>query len=394
MAEVKRLDGLSRSQMSDSGLFCPRCGDPVQGDPDDRPLPPDASQAARRERALCNACYLEGFDLVDAPESVHVRVCSRCGAVHRGERWVDVDAEDYTDVAVETVTESLGVHVDADDVSWAVAPEQVDPSTVRVHATFDGVVRGTAVEESVTVPVTISRETCTRCGRIAGDYYAGTVQVRAAGREPTPEETDRAAELAHELVSEQSATGDREAFVTEIAPVEGGLDVKLSTNRLGERLARRLVEEFGGSYDSAETLVTEDGDGNPVYRVAYAVRLPRYAEGDVVDPEDGDGPVLVRGVHERVTGRRLATGDAFEAPADELDDARTLGTAADAVETTLVAVEDDRAVQVLDPETYEATTVPRPRDLDPDAETVRVLKHREGLHVVPDARPGNGSSEA
>ena len=385
MAEVKRLDGLRRAQMSDSGLFCPRCGDAVAGDPEDRPLPPDASRAARRERALCDACYLEGFGLVDAPESAHVRVCAECGAVHRGERWVDVGAEDYTDVAVETVSESLGVHVDADAVSWSVAPEQVDPSTVRVHATFDGVVRGTPVEESVTVPVTISRETCSRCGRIAGDYYAGTVQVRAEGREPTGEETDRAAELAHELVAGQAETGDREAFVTEIAPAEGGIDVKLSTNRLGERLARRLVAEFGGSYSSAETLVTEDGDGNPVYRVAFAVRLPRHAAGDVIDPADGGGPVLVRGVHERVTGRRLATGEAFEAPADAVADAPTLGTAEDAEETTLVAVEDDHAVQVLDPETYQATTVPRPADLDPEADTVRVLKHREGLHVLPEA---------
>jgi nonsense-mediated mRNA decay protein 3 len=369
--------------MSDSGLFCPRCGAAVEADPDARPLPPDASQAARREQALCDACYLEDFDLVDAPESLRVRVCAQCGAVHRGNRWVDVGAEDYTDVAVETVSESVGVHLDADDVSWAVAPEQVDPSTVRVHATFDGVVRGTAVEESVTVPVTISRETCTRCGRIAGDAYAGTVQVRATGREPTREETDRAVELAHELVADQAATGDREAFVTDVLAVDGGLDVKLSTNRLGEQLARRLVAEFGGTYDAAETLVTEDGDGNPVYRVAFAVWLPQYAPGDVIDPEDGDGPVVVRGVHERVTGQRLATGEPFEAPLDDLGDARTLGTVADAEETTLVAVEDDRAVQVLDPETYEATTVPRPAGLDPDADTVWVLKHREGLHVLP-----------
>ncbi|MFT4931742.1 MAG: nonsense-mediated mRNA decay protein 3, partial [Natronomonas sp.] len=41
-------------------------------------------------------------------------------------------------------------------------------------------------------------------------------------------------------------------------------------------------------------------------------------------------------------------------------------------------------VQVLDPETYEAKTVARPDYLDPDAETVTVLKHREGLHVLPE----------
>jgi nonsense-mediated mRNA decay protein 3 len=64
-------------------------------------------------------------------------------------------------------------------------------------------------------------------------------------------------------------------------------------------------------------------------------------------------------------------------------DATPLGTRADGRETTLVAVEDDHAVQVLDPETYKATTVPRPSFLDPGAESVRVLKSRAGLHVLP-----------
>jgi nonsense-mediated mRNA decay protein 3 len=39
---------------------------------------------------------------------------------------------------------------------------------------------------------------------------------------------------------------------------------------------------------------------------------------------------------------------------------------------------------VLDPETYETKTVARPSYLDPDAETVRVLKSEAGLHILPD----------
>jgi nonsense-mediated mRNA decay protein 3 len=41
-------------------------------------------------------------------------------------------------------------------------------------------------------------------------------------------------------------------------------------------------------------------------------------------------------------------------------------------------------VQVLDPETYEAKTVPRPDYFDPDADEVPVIKSRAGLHVLPD----------
>jgi nonsense-mediated mRNA decay protein 3 len=360
--------------------FCPRCGDPV-----DRPEGVDLPGALGRQQQLCDACYFEDFDLVDAPERVTVRVCAQCGAVHRGNRWVDVDADDYTDVAVEAVSDALAVHVDADQVEWGVRPEQVDGTTIRMHALFSGVVRGTPIEAEVTVPVKISKETCTRCGRIAGGSFASVVQVRAADRPVTDREIERAEEIAHEVVAEMEATGDRDAFVTEVGEVDDGLDLKLSTTKIGDKVARRVVAEFGGSYEDHETLVTEDEDGNEVYRVTYAVRLPPFAPGDVVDPEDGDGPVLVTSVRGNLKGTRLASGDAYEADYEEGDapDARKLGTADDAEATTLVAVEDDDAVQVLDPETYEAKTIARPDFLDPDADEVRVLKSRAGLHVVP-----------
>jgi nonsense-mediated mRNA decay protein 3 len=84
-------------------------------------------------------------------------------------------------------------------------------------------------------------------------------------------------------------------------------------------------------------------------------------------------------------GVRLASGEPYEAPfEDEGVDARRLGSREDAVETTVVTVEDDHAVQVLDPETYEATTIPRPAGFDGDAETTSVLKTRAGLYVLPE----------
>ncbi|WP_135827541.1 60S ribosomal export protein NMD3 [Halorussus halobius] len=375
---------------TDARQFCPNCGESLDSDPAERPSLPDATGKRGREQKLCDACYFDRFDLVDAPDRIEVRVCSRCGAVHRGNRWVDVDARDYTDVAIEAVSESLGVHLDAREVSWQVDPEQVDRNTIRMHCLFSGVVRGTFVEEEVVVPVKISRETCTRCGRIAGDYYASTVQVRAVDRTPTAEEIERAEEIAHDVVAEMEATGDRNAFVTEVGETDDGVNLKVSTTNIGKKIAAKLVEEFGGGYSDSETLVTEDEDGEEVYRVTYAVRLPPYSPGEVIDPEDGDGPVLVRSVRGNLKGTRLTTGEDYEATFEEGDapDARRLGHRDDAEATTLVAVEDERAVQVLDPETYRSKTVARPDYLDPDAETVPVFKSRAGLHVVPERDDG------
>lgn len=365
--------------MSDSRAFCPRCGAAVahrSGAKDD-PL----DQEAR----LCDDCYLGNFDLVDAPDRVEVAVCSQCGAVRRGDRWTDVGARDYTDVAVDVVTEAMGVHVAATDVSWSVEPEPVDQNTIEMHCRFTGVVRDTDVSTAVTVPVYIARETCRRCGRIAGEYYASVVQVRATDRQPTRTETDRAVEIAENYVADRAADGDRDAFITEVARTDDGVDLKVSDSQIGRAIATRIRREFGGTITDSETLVGEDEEGGEMYRVTFAVRLPRFAAGDVIAVDD-DGPVLVRSARGTLEGVRLATGEPYRADTDTDGtlEARKLGTRADGRATALVAVVDDRAVQVIDPETYEPTTVPRPDYLDPGAETVAVIKTRAGLHVLPD----------
>jgi len=172
--------------------------------------------------------------------------------------------------------------------------------------------------------------------------------------------------------------------------------MKISTNQMGQGIAKRIIAELGGSVSEAPTLVTEDSDGNEVYRVTFTARLPPYTPGDVIDLDDGDGPVLVTSAHGNLKGVRLATGDRYEAAFEEgiAPDARKIGERADAEETTLVAVEDAHAVQVLDPETFESKTVPRPEYLDTDAQSVPVLKHRNGLHILPKAEAGGDDPEA
>ena len=387
--------------MTESRAFCPRCGAPVPERPPAGEAVDDSadSDAAREDGTtaadplrpsaaveLCDACYFEDFAFVDAPEHVEVTICSRCGAVERGSAWEDVGDGDQTEIAIEAVTDALSVHVDVDDVSWGVEPEQVDRNTIRMHCHFSGRVRDEIVEETVVVPVTIGRGICLRCGRIAGDYYASIVQLRATDRTPTSEEVTATEAIANDVVAEMEATGDRNAFITEASEVDDGLDIKVSTTKIGKKIANRVVERFGGTVSDSETLVTEDEDGNEVYRVTYAVRLPPFIPGDVIELVDDGGPVLVRSARGNLKGLRVTTGERYEASYEEgiAPNARKLGTVDDAEETTLVTVEDDHAIQVLDPETYEAKTIARPEYVDPHAETIPVLKSRAGLHALPD----------
>ena len=363
-----------------SRRFCPRCGDSMAPPTEPRPGEPRDPDAV-----LCDACYFQDFSLVDAPDRLEVSVCAGCGAVHRGNRWVDVGAADYTDIAVEETTAALGVHLEAEDVEWLVEPEQIDQNTIRMHALFTGVVRGTPVEEEVTLPVYVARQTCSRCGRIAGDFYAATVQVRATDRTPSKAELDRAVTIARDYVADRQSKNDRNAFITEIDRHDSGLDMKLSAHQMAGAIAHRITDQFGGDVTANETLITEDSDGNEVYRVTFLARLPQYTPGDIIGLRDKSGPVLVTSAHDRLKGTFIETGTRYEAERSEGTEppARLLGTVADAVPTTVVTVEDEHAVQVLDPETYEAKTIPRPSSVTQDTQEVQVLKSRAGLHVIP-----------
>jgi nonsense-mediated mRNA decay protein 3 len=352
---------------------CPRCGNPLA--PDDERVDPDG--------VVCDACYLDDIELVAVPETLTIEQCTGCHAVRRDGDWERPETDDHVGLAVEAVTETLQVHVQAREIAWSVDPEPVDHNTVAVDCLVAGQIGEHPVEATVTVRVTFADATCQRCGRIAADDYASIVQVRATDRETTGRERERATELASAYVADRDAAGDREAYVTEVSETDGGLDIKCSTPSLGRAIADRIVAAEGGTVGEARRLVTEDGDGNEVYRMAYAVRLPPFRPDDVIDPGDDEGPVLVERVGDRLHGRRLATGAAYETAATD-SAATKLGTVDDAVETTLVAIEDENAVQVLDPETYAATTIARPAGLDGDRDTVRVFRTREGLYPLPD----------
>jgi nonsense-mediated mRNA decay protein 3 len=256
-----------------------------------------------------------------------------------------------------------------------------------MHCSFSGVVRGTPISEQLLVPVRISKEVCDRCGRIAGGYFASILQIRAEDRPLRPDEAADAIEVAESYVAKREEDGDREAFITSVDESnEAGPDIKLSTNKLGQAIATRITDQFGGTVHDHPTLVTEDSDGNEVYRVTFVARLPKYTPGDVIDPEDGDGPVLVTSAHGNLKGRRLLTGERYEASYEDgtTPDVTKLGRETEAVDTTVVTVEDDHAVQILDPETYEAKTVSRPDYFDPDAETVPVLKSGSAVYILPE----------
>jgi nonsense-mediated mRNA decay protein 3 len=339
---------------------CPGCGAPTSaGEP-------------------CDECYADGVDPLDAPDEIEVRVCPNCGSYVRDGGWTSHDEPLPDDeLAVSAVKDALRLHVEARQPEVGVGVESRDPNVLRVSVEATAYVRGYRVEDEATVRVVLDRETCPTCAKRSGGYYESVVQIRAEGRDPTDDETERALEHAYAIAGRDYA--DRDTFVTETREVRGGLDIYMSTSDAGQQVARRMTEEYGGGYDDSATLVGEK-DGEELYRVTYAVSLPEFVPGDVVEV---DGAVLlVTNNADTLKGTDLRTGRR-----ETLDDAspERIGNVRDAEPTTVVSVADGGdEMQVLDPSTYETVTVSRPPFVEASqGDDVDVLSTHDAVFPVP-----------
>ncbi len=351
--------------------ICPRCGAET-----DREA---VGERADRHRELCRECYLEVVEFIDAPATITIEQCRGCESIRTDGDWEDTD-ETRPDLAVAAVQDALGVHINAAIRGWSVTPEPRDDATIAVLATFTLEIEGTFERRQREIEVSFEQTTCPRCRKIADQDFASTIQLRATDRDPSETEVSTARELIAAAIDDRVADGDRGAYVADVTERDGGLDVKLSTTALGRSIAKQLHETLGGELSATERLITTDGDGQDVYRMTHVLRLPRYREGDVI--AWNDGAALIESVGERVRVRDLTTGEIQFEAIDDLD-VEPWTHRRDAESATVVTPLDEHALQVLDPETQAAVTVPRYPDVDIDGETVESVRVDGTLYVLP-----------
>lgn len=352
--------------MTATGRICPACGAPTGDDPLD-------------ERGRCRSCYLEEHELVRVPTSLSIERCGGCGSIRRDGEWHDLDGA-VVDLAIDRVAEAIEVIATAEDVAWEVRTEAPDERTIVVTAIVDVRIDGAWERRERTTEVAVEPTVCRRCSRIAGDDYGAIVQLRGTDRTPTDDEIARARELTASVLEDRVDVGDRDAFLTEAVERDEGLDLRLSTPRLGDQVSTVLRRDMGGHLETSSTLVTTDGDGTDVYRVTFTLRLAPYRPGDIVETDAGIE--LVERGSEGLDMLELTAGTRRSVDASALD-AQVVATVDDATEAIIVARLDDRAVQVLHPETAEAVTVAHYEGVDLEGETVPAVVIAGEVYLLP-----------
>jgi len=337
--------------------FCPVCGEPSEGD-------------------LCGRCRAGRTRWMEAPARVEIVTCPSCGSRKEGAIWQDSPVTREA-LARDAAVRATRLVPEVKEPHFEVTARERSPNRtivgIRVRATLFGV----PVEDSASIEVAFHGETCDRCSRISGGYFEGTVQVRAEGRPLSERERETSARIACEVEERLQEGGARLCFIQRMTEEEG-LDIIVSENNMGERMAQEITGALGGRYTVHPKLAGEK-DGKRLYRITYSVRLPLLQRGDVIE---ADGEYL----EVRETGKRqlkvyrLGAGSMSSVPPDA--PYRLVGNVREAV-PALVAYIEGTTAGILDPWTFATREVGLPGWVKTDAGSkIRVLPDRQKDQLV------------
>jgi len=329
---------------------CPVCGKSIKGNLE-----------------MCPECYAERREVFWLDNIIELVKCPRCEFFKIRGRWKDIPFED---ALVEAVYASLRVipEFKVEDVFISpLARGEVGKYAVRLDGSLDG--EFVSVEKIVDVRV--KREVCKRCSREAGGYYESIVQIRAESREISEEELKVVRDIIGRVLEREKE--NQKAFISKIVERREGIDYYFGDRNIGKKISRLIADELGGKIIESKKIHTRR-DGQDVYRFTYAVRLPAYRKGDVVEE---NGRICV------VTSQKL--GKAVSLDGGEtinLKNPKLIARRSDMRESVVVSC-DEFVVEVLHPVTQQVVQARKPKiDLKP-GDTVFVVEHNESVYVIP-----------
>lgn len=343
-------------------LFCPKCGKDTDIFYDN----------------VCRQCFIGDKELVKCPAILPARICPTCGSVFKKGKW-SLRGDEHETI-LDCVKDGIELNKEAKNIDLKMSLKQMDHSRYMVHLDAEAEIKGAPIAEALDTEVRIKWETCGTCSRISGGYFEGIVQLRADKRIPKQEELERCVGIAQDVAARSKEKGDRLAFIAKTVELGEGADLYVGSIKLGKQICRAIIDTFGGKFSESPKLVGQK-NGEDLYRITFALRLPEFVRGDIIGVNNKVIEVQSCGKH--LSGIDLETGKRFIENFNDLMEVKKLSRREDSVHAVLVA-DEGKTIQVMDPETYETVTVKRPEFLcaEPGNE-IKIIKTAKGIYVLP-----------
>ena len=316
----------------------------------------------RTYQGLCPKCYAERRRPISPPEFLDLVRCSTCSRMLIGKRWVKGDIES---AIIPLLDENVVTAKEVRFRTFTFDARREDERNLTI--TVKAILRVDDMEllKSFTTRLRVHGGACPTCGKRAGHYYEAILQVRAEGRILSPDETEEVVEFAERSVDRAAETG--EAFISEIEPVRGGVDIYLSAHELGRNIAKELRAKYGGSVGVSSKLFGLK-DGKEVYRTTHLMRLPRYRVGDVVSLDKELYEVLSMG--QRPLLGNLGTRERKAAASGMMEKAKIVPS--ERLVADVLAVTESE-VEYSDPTSSKTARARKPPNFE-ESDTVEIVK--------------------
>lgn len=341
-------------------MFCVRCG-----------------REGPTYESLCADCFLRLNRFTSAPEHVDLPECAHCGEYLIEGKWLTFPAVE--DAAEQAAVRSIVIGKGARLERAEVAVRREDGKNFAVHIDAELLYADLKAREEQDTTVRVKGAVCQRCSKMKGSYYESILQVRSRGRKLDEDEKEAILGEVESRV-EAAARRSRDAFISKVEEVHGGLDVYLSSNMLGKSLSRELADEYGAEVKESSSLLGQK-DGKEVFRVTYLVRLPSYRIGDVI--VTADRPYLICRIGSK--GTRLVdlqTHDQMNVHNVDLREATVVGSSKDALDA-VVLTETDKEIQMMDPRNFKPVEVKKAAAFRRRGDTVKVFLYGGELLLLP-----------
>lgn len=224
---------------------------------------------------LCAKCFRKKHDVVEPIDVLDVDRCRSCGSFRVRSGWSKVDRDL---ILTQVLRETLQVRRPYERVTFTHVAREEDANNLALTVKAVGRFQDLSPVQDFHLRVRLKPSLCDTCTKQRGRYFEGILQVRGDDRELSDHEV-RA--IRTFVAARMDRSEDRDAFVSRVEEIDGGLDFYVSQNALAQGLARGLRDAFGGTMSTSPKLFGQK-QGREVYRVTALVRLGAFRKGDVV----------------------------------------------------------------------------------------------------------------
>ncbi len=224
---------------------------------------------------LCEECFLRKVKFTSLPQHLDIVMCPHCRSIKFGGRWEKVPIDE----AIKRIVEkNIKFEYEHDSYTITCNYDSTE-GEFEVEVNVSIKYRDLEVSEHHLVKFELKYESCPRCNRFYGNYFEAILQLRGL----RPEEQWEVLEYTHKRIAYHSRKNE-ELFLTKEVEKKEGWDLYLSDKKEAKKIARELCHKYGASLKESPQIAGRK-DGKDIYRVTYAVRLPEYRIGDIIEVE-------------------------------------------------------------------------------------------------------------